>query len=138
MLLHGLAQGAVSKALDLAVDRQREIATVLRRADRLDVLDYAAQAVLDNAPAAGATAERILVRELDAFLAGVVDAGEADEMRGDFAGRVVAAKFALLIDALDAEAVDCLGGFGGDLALEVHEIAREVGELALELACFHL
>ena len=43
------------------------------------------------------------MRELDALLAGVVDAGEADHVRHDFAARVVAAVLALLVDALDAE-----------------------------------
>ena len=91
-----LLQRAEGEALDLAVDRERRGRAVLRRADRFDVLDDAAQAVLDHAPAARLAAERRLVGELDAFLAGVVDAGEADDVRGHFAGRVVAAVFALL------------------------------------------
>ena len=57
----------------LRVDRQREIAAVLRRADRLDVLDDSPRRSLMHAPAARLAAEPVLLRELDAFLADVVD-----------------------------------------------------------------
>ena len=102
-------------------------------ADRLDVLDDAAEAVLDDAPAAGLAAEGGLVGELDALLAGVVDAGEADHVSGHFAARVVAPVFALLVDALQAERRDRVGGLGRHLALQVDEVARRVGELLVDL-----
>ena len=65
-----LAEGEV---LDAAVEREREVAAVVRRAGAFDVLDDAAEAVLDHAAAAGAAGELGLVGELDALLAGVVD-----------------------------------------------------------------
>src|SRR3972149_2021050 len=62
-------------ALDLAAAREPEVAPVLRRADRFDVLDHAPEPVLDHAPAAGLAAERRLERESDAPPPGVVDPG---------------------------------------------------------------
>ena len=107
VLLDRALERAVGEALDLAVDRRAPgRAPSCAGADRLDVLDDAAQAVLDHAPAAGLAAERRLVRELDALLPGVVDAGEADHVRGHFAAGVVAPVFALLVDALEAERRD--------------------------------
>ena len=73
------------------------------------------QAVLDHAAAAGLAAERVLVRELDAFLAGVLDAGEADHVRRHFAARVVAPVLALLVDALDAELRRSLAAVSGGI-----------------------
>src|SRR5439155_11097676 len=96
-LLDRALQRAVRKALDLAVDREDQILSILRGANRLHVLDHAAEAILDHAPAAGLAAECVLVRELDAFLSAVVDAGEADKVRGDFAGGIVAAVFGTLV-----------------------------------------
>ena len=88
-------QLAIGEVLQLAVDRQREVAALDRRAHALDVLDDAPQAVLDHAPAARLAGEPVLVCELDAFLTVVVHVGEADQVRGHFAGRVVAAVLAL-------------------------------------------
>src|SRR5204863_7500876 len=78
VLDNGAFQGAVREALDLAVEREGEISSILCRADRLDVLDHAPEPVFEDAPATRYSAERVLMGELDALLAGVVDASEAD------------------------------------------------------------
>ena len=73
----GLRLVALDRGLQLAkrevlqprIDRQREVAAGLRRADRRDVLDDVAAPVDDHAAAAGRAAEPRLLRELDAFLA---------------------------------------------------------------------
>ena len=72
-------QLAVGEILQLAVDRQREIAAFDRRAHALDVLDDPPEPVLDHAAAAGFAGQPVLVGELDAFLAAVIDVGEADQ-----------------------------------------------------------
>ena len=47
----------------------------------------------------GLPASCCVERQLDAFLAGILDAGEAETCGRHLAGRVVAAVFALLVDA---------------------------------------
>ena len=71
---------AEREVLQPRVDREREVAAGLRRADRRDVLDRVAAAVDDHAAAARPAAEPLLLRELDALLAGVVVAGEAEDV----------------------------------------------------------
>ena len=73
----GLGLGALDARLELAkrevlqprIDRQREVASRLRRTDRRDVLDDVAAPVDDHAAAARRAAQPRLLRELDAFLA---------------------------------------------------------------------
>ena len=60
---------------------------------------------------AGLAAEPLVERELEAFLAHVVDVGEAEQVSGHFAGRVVAAVLAQRVDARNSERLD-LGGVG--------------------------
>src|SRR5205823_9080411 len=115
--------------LDLAVDGQGEVASVLRFADRLHVLDDAAEPVLDDAPASRLAAEACLVRELNALLTVVIDPGEADDVSCYFAARVVPPVFAMLVYALQPERLDALGDIRRHLALEIDEIARCVSEL---------
>ena len=110
---HRALQRAVGKTLDLAVDRERQVLAVLAGADRLDVLDHAPEAVLEDATAARPAAERILVGELDAFLAGIVDAGETDEMRGHFSSGIVAPVLAAPVDAAQPKLRDGIGRIGG-------------------------
>ena len=127
---------AEGEILDLAVDGQGEVASVLRFADRLHVLDDVAEPVLEDAPASRLAAEACLVRELDAFLTVVVDPGEADDVSRDFAAWVVAPVFAMLVNALQPERRDALRDIGRHLALEVDEIARWVRELPRKfIAC---
>ena len=60
----------------------------------------------------------------------VVHAGEAEDVRGDLAARVVAAVFRMLVDAGMAERRDRVRGVRRHLPLEVDEIAAKRAELA--------
>src|SRR5688572_13892941 len=134
MLLDRSLQHTERKALQLPVEREREIASVLRRTDRFDVLYDAAETVLQDSARAGLAGELLLECELDAFLSGVIHAGESDHVRGYVCARIVAPELAMLMDALQAERGDRIRGVRGHLALEVGEIARAVVELFLQLA----
>ena len=61
------------------------------------------QAVLDHALRAGLAAQPLVEGELEAFLADVVDACEAEQVAGDFARRVVAPVLAQQVHARDTE-----------------------------------
>ena len=125
-----LAEG---QRLYLAVYAQRNIAARLGRAQTGHVLDDISAPVLDDLLAARLAAELCLQRKLDAFLSVVIHIGEADEMRGDFAAGIVAAIFALQRNAGDSQ-LDHLGRLlRRQLALEIDEFARGIGELALHL-----
>src|SRR6185436_9842933 len=137
MALDRALQRAEREALDLAVDRQREIAAVLGGADRLHVLDDAAVAIADHAPAAGLAPQGVLMRELDAFLARVVDPGKADYVSGYFTAGIVAPIFDVLVNALEAELLHRRRGLGSDLALEVDEVARAIAQTLVELDLLH-
>jgi hypothetical protein len=100
VLLDGGLQRCESKALQLAVDGERQVAAVLRRADRLHVLDDAAEAILQHPPRARLAAQMRLEGELDAFLTAIVDAGEPDDVRRHLTAGIVAAELAVLVDAL--------------------------------------
>ena len=73
-----------------------------RGADQVDVLDDAAAAVADHALGAGLAAQPFVERQLQAFLAAVVDVGEAEHVRHRLALRVEAAELALREHAGDA------------------------------------
>ena len=106
---HCALEFAVGQILDLAVDAEREIAPFLRRLDAFHVLDDVARAILDDAATAGLAGEPVLVGQFDAFLAVVVHAGEAQNVRHHIASRVIAAIAALQEHARNAELHD-LGG----------------------------
>ncbi len=104
---------------------------------RFNVLDDLASPVLDHSAAAGATDQLIVHRQLDAFLAFVLDTGEAEHVRGHFAGRIIATVFILFVDARQAERQDFRGHVGGDLPLDENEVT--VGrQLATEFMNIHL
>ena len=76
------------------------------------------------------------MRELDAFLTGIVDPGEADDVSCYFAAGVVPPVFAMLVYALQPERLDALRDIRRHLTLEVDEIARCVRELLRKLVAF--
>ena len=104
-------QRAEGEVLELAVDREREVAPSC--AARIDSTSSTMlpEAVLDHAPAA-----RLAARASPASASSmpswprVVHAGEADDVRRHLAARVVAAVLALLVDARDAERRDACRG----------------------------
>ena len=75
----------------------------------LDVLDDLAVQIADHALHAGLAGEPVVERELEPFLAAIVDVREAEHVRHDLAARVVAAELALARDPGNAEVDDRLG-----------------------------
>ena len=108
---------AIGEVLDAAVDAEREVLAGLGGAHQVDVLDDAAAAVADHLLGAGLAAQPVVERELDAFLAAVVDVGEAEHVRQRFALRVEAAELALREHARDAVREDRARLVGIDAAL---------------------
>ena len=130
-------QLAIGEVLQLAIDRQREVAALDRRAHALRVLHHPPQPVLDHPAAAGLAGQPVLVGELDALLAAVVHVGEAEQMRGHLAVRVVAPVLALERDARKGELHDLRSDVGRQVALEVDELAVPLGEPAADLTLVH-
>ena len=85
--VHRQLQLGEGESLQFRIQRKRQVAAVLRLADRFRILDDLPETVLDHPPAAGLAGQRRLVSELDAFLARVVRAGEAEHLRHHFAVR---------------------------------------------------
>ena len=125
--LHGGLQLAVGEVLHAQVDAGAQVLSGARRLDALDVLDRAAEAVAHHALRARLAAEPLVVGELEPFLADVVDVGEAEQVPGDFARRIVAPVLAQRVHAGDAERLD------PGRVRRAH-VAREEDELAVEVA----
>src|SRR3546814_2753430 len=105
-LQHRALEVAVGEVLDAAVDRQREVAARLRGAHQVHVLDDAAAAIANDLLRAGLAAQPVVERQFDAFLAAIVDVGEAQHVGQRFALRVEAAELALRGHARDGERQD--------------------------------
>src|SRR5690606_10291426 len=105
-----------------AVDRQGEVVAGLRRAHQVHVLDDAAAAVADHLLGAGFAAQPVVERELDAFLAAVVDVGEAEYVRQRLALRVEAPELALREYAGDVEREDRARLVWVHAPAQVHEL----------------
>ena len=124
-------QFAIREVLDAQVDGQHEIAPGPHRADFLDVLHDLAVAVLDHALGAVFAREPVIERELEALLAFIVDAGEADDVTRDFARRVVTAVLAHQVHARDLELADFLRLGGLHVARQIEKFPIEVRGHAL-------
>ena len=98
-------QLAVSQVLDLGIDRQHEIAPLLRQAHAFNVFDNTAQPVLDHPAAPRLAREPVLIGELDTLLAAIVDVGETEQMGGEAKLRVA---------HLSKTAIAGAGGLRGD------------------------
>ena len=114
---HGLFEFLVGEKLNFAVDAQLYILTRQRWHDRAHVFDHPSAPVFDHVAQAGFAGERFVKEEFDAFLAFVFHIGEADDMRGGFALRVLAQVVGALVYAFELHCADGFGGFGVDLAL---------------------
>jgi hypothetical protein len=90
-----------------------------------DVLDDAAQPVLDHGARAVAALQLVLEAELDAFLALVLDVGEAHHVRRGFA-LGVRRRYSRCAHALDAQRLDLLPELFVDLAAQPGEVAASV------------
>ena len=125
--LDGCVQLAKREVLKPRIDRQREIAAGLRRAHRCNVLDDVAAPIDDDAAAAALAAQPFLLRELHAFLAAVLIAGETDDLRRHLPAGVIPAVFGFFIQSLDLERHRSRGCFGRDLPREHGEILAAGG-----------
>ena len=93
---------------------------------QLDVVEDLAAPILDHPLAADLALEPVVERGLEPFLPAVVDVGEADDVPGDLAGRIVAAVLAHRADARQAEVEDLLCHGRRHVPLQVHELAFEI------------
>jgi hypothetical protein len=128
----GLLQLAVGQVLDLRVERQANVLAVLRRLDRADILDDLAAPILDHAAATRLPEKLAVKRQLDAFQPLVVDAGEADHVRGHLTGRIEAAVLLVLADAGQLERGDLVRRCRRYLATQEDE-GLVAGQLAAQL-----
>jgi hypothetical protein len=108
------------------VDRQREVAAFLRRADRRDVLDRLAAPVDDHAPRARNAASQFCCASSMPSWPGVAVAGEPEHVARHLAARVVAPERGLLVHALDAQRERALGDLGRHELREVDEVVGRV------------
>ena len=120
VFVHGVAQALPGEELHLGVDRQRDVAAIHRVGLVADVLHHAAQAVAHHHALAARAQQLGLEAELDAFLAAVVDVGEAHHVRGGFALGVTALVFAHLLHAPEPERLHLLPGRLLDMAAQRH------------------
>ena len=122
VLFHRVLQLLEHEILQARVDGQAQVAPVHGRRDGAHVLDDPAEPVLDDAAAAGAARQLLVERQLDAFLALVLDAVEPDHVGHHVAVRIVAAGFGKLVYAGQVHLLDLVGHVHGHLALQVDEV----------------
>ena len=120
-LLDRRLQIRVRDVLDLAVDSQVHVFTIVRHDLLVHVLDNVTHPVLDHAAHARRSREHALVAELDAFLPLVLDIRKADQMRRDLAFRIKALVLAARIDTGDIERRHFLRDFDRHLAFHIDE-----------------
>src|SRR5689334_6955797 len=113
-----VSQLAEREILNTRVDRKRDSRAVLGLTNTVDIFDDVPTAILDHTTSARFARELRFESELERFLSLVVDVGEADQVRGDVARRIVAAIFALQENARDSELDNSLGLLRRELALE--------------------
>ena len=123
---HGLGIG-----LDAVVDREEDVVPRPFRLGRDDV-DDAARRVGDGRLAAGLADQLLVERALEPFEPVVVDAGEAEHVRGDAPLRVVALLLGVVAEPGELLLLELgrLGRIG--LPLDVDEVPRPVGEQRIE------
>ncbi len=115
-------QCAIGNVLDAQIDTRAQFFTVARRFDAFDTFDGPAEPVLENALGARLTGQPVIECEFQAFLPGIVDIGEADEVPGDLTGRVVSPVLPLNIDARQLQREHVCGLLRSDMAFEVQEL----------------
>ncbi len=109
------------------VDAQGQIAARPDGPDALDVLDLVAVAVLDDALGPVLTAQPVIEGQFRAFLAGVVDVGESQQVPGHLPRGVITAVLPAQIHAADVQ-FPHLAGIGGlEPAPQVEERAVQPG-----------
>ena len=120
--LNSALERAVGNVLQAQVYAGTQGLARLRRADTLDVLDRASEPILQHALLAGLTAEPVVKGKLQALETLVVDVREADQVPGDFAGRVVASVLPLHVDARQIERENATRLIRRQMPLQVNEL----------------
>src|SRR5690606_32534001 len=125
--------------LQAKVEARAQRASGTRLLDQLDVVDDAAEPVLQHALTAVLPGEPIVVCELEPLEAVVVDIGEADDVPDDLRGRIEAAVLAERSHARNAERHHVRRLRRRDVPFQIDELAVEVArdplrELALRYA----
>ena len=105
--------------MDAAIDAEREILARTRLLNALHVLDDTTEPVLDDALAARIAAQPVVIGQLQALLADVIDVREAHHVGTHFARGIVTAVFALQRDAGHIQGHDRRGPLRIDAPLEV-------------------
>ncbi len=126
----GILQFAMLQVLQAQVDTQAQVAPGLRRLEHAEVTHHLAVQVLDVFLLAGNAPEPVVVGQLQARDTLAVEVGEAHQLRGDLAGGVEPAIFALAVNALDIQVEYASRILGHAMALQVHEalavVARQL------------
>ena len=79
--------------------------------------------VADHPLGAGLARKPFVERQLQPFLAPVVDISEAEQVRGDFGGRIEALKFTPRVNTGNFKIENIFSGVGCHVATQVHELA---------------
>ena len=129
--LDRLAEDGLGVRLDAVVDREEDVVARPLRLRR-DHVDHAAGRVGDRRLAARLADQLLVERALEAFEAVVVDAGEAEHVRGDSSLRVVALLLGVEAEPGQVLLLELRGLRRIGLPLDVDEVARSVGEQRVE------
>ena len=95
-------------------------------ADAFDVLDVVAVQVLNDALRSILAVQQLIEAQLQAFLAFVIDGGEADDMSRDLSGRVVAPVLAQQIHPGDSQRLDVRRLLGRHVPHQVQKLAIQI------------
>src|SRR6185312_8336218 len=122
----------IGEVLNAQVDREDEVTSRAGRPDALDVLHDPAIAVLDHPLLAIDPGQPLVVCQLESRLTLIVDVGEADQLPGDFARRIITAVLAREIHTGDVERLDPVRLRGLALAGDIKEVAVEIARDAAQ------
>ncbi|MNI35285.1 hypothetical protein D3C73_893050 [compost metagenome] len=132
-----VAQFLEGQVLDAAVDAEGQVLARLGGTQQI-ALDGLALAVADHPLAAGLATQPFVERQLQTFLAAVVDVGEAQHVRHRFTLRVEATELALCGHARNLQRDHALCLIRIDPATQVHEfLVRLLRQAAAQLVHRH-
>ena len=120
--LYGGFERPVGEVLQPQIDAGSQVLAVTRRPNTLDVLNRAAQPVLQHALCTGLTAQPVVERKLQTFLTFVVNIGKPDQVTGNFRRRVVTTVFALHVDPWQLQRKNLLRLFGTQVPLQIKKL----------------
>ena len=127
----GRAQHVLGLRLDRVVDRQEDVVPVAL-GHRVEDVDDTADRILDHRLAARAAGQRLVALEFHAGEAVVVDACEADQLRGDRPERVEAALLGIEAEPCQVALPESRSLLRVGLTIDVDEPLRPVGQLPVE------